>query len=279
MSIINRPASSLSQYRPGTGYDGVLPEIDCTTDRPDSRLSVHSRPGSRLSAHSRPGSGLSAQSRPDSRLSVQSRPDSRLSVQSRPDSRPGSSQSTRCRSGSWHVRPRSGSSTLLRAERTGPASGSSVGPGATITRPRSRSLAGQSRGDQHRLTSRTSVRSRTRPSSARSIASSTSRPSSSTSRPPPGPKTTYDDGFPATAPDGVPSDDSTNLRRQTSKSAAGAGQTGSFCEQPTSKTDNHYGTFLRFDSFKILNEYPLSHLLPTYIIVQGSPTDFYGCPF
>jgi len=98
MSTISRPASSLSQYRPGTGYEGVLPNTDDITNRPDSRQSIHSnsnddddsmmcRPGSRLSVRSNTSHG---QSRPDSRSSIQSckqpicrdRPLSRTSVQS-----------------------------------------------------------------------------------------------------------------------------------------------------------------------------------------------------
>ncbi|XP_050439767.1 coiled-coil domain-containing protein 81-like [Adelges cooleyi] len=72
-SVISRPASSLSQYRPGTGYERVLPMPSDNAKRPTSRLSVCSlrpisRPSSNLSVRSnhqsnRPGSrGLSRQS-------------------------------------------------------------------------------------------------------------------------------------------------------------------------------------------------------------------------
>lgn len=81
MSIISRPSSSLSQYRPGTGYEGVLP---CTVNN----ITNCSKPPSRLLA--RPDQ----QFRPQSRLSTQSRelmqskPVSRLSsIHSRPCSR------------------------------------------------------------------------------------------------------------------------------------------------------------------------------------------------
>lgn len=94
-TIITRPASSLSQYRPGTGYVGVLPNL-----RPNSSLSVRSNTSDQQIIPTRPHSRLSLQShkepiiRPLSRTSVQScdeiyqtRPMSRMSKQDRPTSR------------------------------------------------------------------------------------------------------------------------------------------------------------------------------------------------
>ncbi|XP_050528081.1 uncharacterized protein LOC126898184 [Daktulosphaira vitifoliae] len=57
-SIISRPASSLSQYKPGSGYERVLPILNANSIRPSSRQSVESfgrisRPSSRLSIYSR----------------------------------------------------------------------------------------------------------------------------------------------------------------------------------------------------------------------------------
>jgi len=94
-TIITRPASSLSQYRPGTGYVGVLPNL-----RPNSSLSVRSNTSDEQIISTMPHSRLSLQfhkepiSRPLSRTSVQScdeiyqtRPMSRISKQDRPSSR------------------------------------------------------------------------------------------------------------------------------------------------------------------------------------------------
>ncbi|KAE9537616.1 hypothetical protein AGLY_006639 [Aphis glycines] len=94
-TIITRPASSLSQYRPGTGYVGVLPNL-----RPNSSLSVRSNTSDEQIIPGRPRSRLSLQShkepmsRPLSRTSVQScdeiyqtKPMSRISKQDKPSSR------------------------------------------------------------------------------------------------------------------------------------------------------------------------------------------------
>ncbi|KAF0761801.1 Uncharacterized protein FWK35_00013435 [Aphis craccivora] len=83
-TIITRPASSLSQYRPGTGYVGVLPNL-----RPNSSLSVRSNTSDEQIIPTRPLSRTSVQScdeiyqiRPTSRMSKQDRPSSRTSVRS-----------------------------------------------------------------------------------------------------------------------------------------------------------------------------------------------------
>lgn len=94
-TIITRPASSLSQYRPGTGYVSVLPNL-----RPNSSQSVRSNTSDEQIIPTRPHSRFSLRShkepisRPLSRTSVQScdeiyqtRPMSRMSKQDRPSSR------------------------------------------------------------------------------------------------------------------------------------------------------------------------------------------------
>lgn len=147
MSTISRPASSLSQYRPATGYEGVLPINDNITNRPSSRLSVHSinyddddnmmcRPGSRQSVrsytshkqtgpHSRPASSLSQQRPGTGNEGVFSntggtanRPNSRLSIHPNDDDdddddiicRPESRLSVRSNTSHGKTRPKSGSS-------------------------------------------------------------------------------------------------------------------------------------------------------------------------
>jgi len=177
MSTISRPASSLSQYRPGTGYEGVLPNANGTMDRPSSRLSVHSnynddddsmmcRPGSRLSVrsytshtqarpHSRPVSSLS-QHRPGTGNEgmlpntddIANRPNSRLSIHVNDDGddpgiicRPDSRLSVRSNTSHGQTRPQSGSSQQSHKQPTNrPLSRTSV-QSAKVERPVSRSRA------------------------------------------------------------------------------------------------------------------------------------------
>ncbi|KAL5241812.1 hypothetical protein ACI65C_009222 [Semiaphis heraclei] len=96
MSTISRPASSLSQYRPGTGYEGVLPNADGTTDRPNSRQSVD--------YNCNGDDDDSMVCRPGSRLSVRSNTSHHEQTTRPHSSRPASSLSQHCRPGTGDAR-------------------------------------------------------------------------------------------------------------------------------------------------------------------------------
>lgn len=154
MAVISRPASALSQYRPGTGYAGVLPTSNDQTTRPCSRLCTElddqARPQSRLSLNScdqiRPMSRESGEFiRPVSRLSVSSRPCSRLCTNVDKNTRPQSRLSLR----SCEQKTRPMSRTSIRSDESvtnllcRPESGHSI-PSNKDIRPKSRTPAVQS---------------------------------------------------------------------------------------------------------------------------------------
>ncbi|VVC42662.1 Domain of unknown function DUF4496 [Cinara cedri] len=96
ISAISRPASSLSQYRPGTGYAGVLPGLNSQMHRPCSRLCTE--PGDQNRPSSRQSLCSYNQGRPTSRSSIQSRESKRPCSAMSAISRPTSSMS-KCRPG------------------------------------------------------------------------------------------------------------------------------------------------------------------------------------
>ncbi|XP_060856924.1 uncharacterized protein LOC132934603 [Metopolophium dirhodum] len=203
MSTISRPASSLSQYRPATGYEGVLPNNDCTTNRPSSRLSVHStnsnddasmmcRPGSRQSVcsysshkqarpHSRPTPSSSQQrsetgcegvlsntdgtaNRTNSRLSVHLNDDDDDNIICRPESRQSVGSNTSHR----QTRHRSRSSLQSHKQTTSrPCSRTSV-QSIEFERPVSRSRA-MSCDEIHQTRPRSRTSKQNRPSSRTSV--------------------------------------------------------------------------------------------------------------
>ncbi|CAI6371132.1 unnamed protein product [Macrosiphum euphorbiae] len=203
MSTISRPASSLSQYRPATGYEGVLPNNDCTTDRPSSRLSVHStnsncnddidasmmcRPGSRQSVcsysshkqtrpHSRPTSSSSLQ-KPETECEgvlsntdgTTNRPNSRLSVHPNDDfiCRPESRLSVGSNTSHGQTRPGSRSSLQSHKQTTSrPCSRTSV-QSTKFERPVSRSRV-MSCDEIQQTTTRSRTSKQNRPSSRTSV--------------------------------------------------------------------------------------------------------------
>jgi len=172
MSTISRPASSLSQYRPATGYEGVLPNNDCITNRPSSRLSAHSTNSNYNNDDDDDDDDASMMCRPGSRQSVCSYSSHK---QNRPHSRPTSSSSQQ--------RPQTGCEGVLSntdGTANRPNSRLSVHPKDDddgdhdiICRPESRLSVGSN-------TSHGQIRPRSR-SSLQSHKQTTSRPCSRTS--------------------------------------------------------------------------------------------------